>query len=134
MCERFAAFRASVRLVVILSGLILLPGCGAAAPTPVHADIAKQALERALSSWQKGETTEAMKNASPSMIVSEEKWRRGDKLKKFEVEGASKLSGTERLVRATLWLTDSKGKETKEVAEYKVGDGPVQTVFRVMFH
>jgi hypothetical protein len=74
-----------------------------------------------------------MENASPSMIVTDEKWRRGDKLKKFEVEGASQPSGSERSLRATLWLTDAKGKETKEVAEYTVGAGPVQTVFRVMF-
>jgi hypothetical protein len=134
MCERFGAFRARFRLVLTLSGWMLLTGCGTtAAPAPVSEDLAKQALERALSSWQKGETTEAMKNASPSMVVSEEKWRRGDKLTKFELEGASKPSGSERVIRATLWLTDSKGKETKEAAEYRVGDGPVQTVFRVMF-
>jgi hypothetical protein len=86
-----------------------------------------------LTSWQKGETTEAMKGASPPLIVTDEKWRRGDKLRKFEVESPSDPSGSERAFRATLWLTDAKGKVTQEVAECTVGTDPVPTVFRVMF-
>lgn len=32
-----------------------------------------------------------------------------------------------------LWLTDSKGKETKELVEYRVVTNPVPTVVRSIF-
>ena len=32
-----------------------------------------------------------------------------------------------------LWLTNAKGKQTKELVEYRVGTNPVETVTRLIF-
>jgi hypothetical protein len=126
--------RVGVRLALAASGLILFAGCGdTPAPTAADPDAAKQTLERVLSSWQKGETVEGMKKASPSVIVSDMKWDKGAKLTKFEVEGPGKPSGAQQKFRVALWLADANGKEKKEVVQYEVGIDPVQTVFRSMF-
>ena len=87
----------------------------------------------ALSAWQKGETIESMKQASPSIIVSDKKWTRGDKLTKFEINGPGRLSGSEKVFSVTLWVEGAKGKRIKETTEYSVGTSPSRTVFRAVF-
>lgn len=116
-----------------LVGAALLSGCGEGAPTAPDAAEAKETLVKALESWQKGETVEAQKSASPSIVVSDMKWERGDKLKRYEVEESPKPSGAQQKFRVSLWFTDAKGKEKKEVAHYEVGTHPIHTVFRSMF-
>jgi hypothetical protein len=126
--------RTPVRLLVAFLGLISLAGCGStAAPTAADPDAAKKTLEQALTSWQKGETLEAVKKANPSIDVSDQKWSKGAKLTKFEVQLPSKPSGAQQKFRVNLWLTDAKGQEKQEVAQYEVGTSPINTVVRSMF-
>jgi hypothetical protein len=114
--------------------LLSVTGCGGTpAPSPADENQARQTLDQALSSWQKGEKAEAMKNANPSIHISDPSWERGATLKKFEVEGTGKPSGAERAFTVTLWLTDSKGKESRQQVVYKVGTQPIFTVFRALF-
>lgn len=114
--------------------LIVLSGCGQnAAPVVADQAQARQVLVATLESWKKGETVEALKNASPSVLVDDPKWKRGEKLSKFEVEGEGKPSGAERAFTVTLWLSDAKGKEVREQVVYKVGTDPIVTVFRSLF-
>jgi hypothetical protein len=121
--------------VLAVPVLIVLAGCGGtpAAPAPDH-DAAKKTLERALSSWQNGETIEGLEKASPSIKVSEPSWERGDKLTKFELQGAGKPKGGQREFQVTLWLSNAKGKKTKEMVEYRVGIDPFETVTRLIFN
>jgi hypothetical protein len=134
MHEYLSTARVGSWLVLAVSGLLLLAGCGGATePSAIGSEEARQTLEDALSSWQKGEPVEALKKASPSIVVSDETWTRGDKLMSFHIDGPPKASGAERTFRVTLWLTDGKGKQIKEIAEYAVGTGPVRTVFRSVF-
>jgi hypothetical protein len=111
-----------------------LSGCGTTpAPAPADEDQARKTLDQALTGWQKGETVDGMKKASPSILVSDPKWSQGVALKKFEVKGGGKPAGAERVFAVTLWLTDSKGKEATESVDYKVGTSPILTVFRSLF-
>jgi hypothetical protein len=121
--------------VLAVPVLIVLAGCGGtpAAPAPDH-DVAKQTLERALSSWQNGETIEGLEKTSPSIKVSEPNWERGDKLTKFELQGTGKPKGGQREFQVTLWLSNAKGKKTKEMVEYRVGIDPLETVTRLVFN
>jgi hypothetical protein len=127
-------FHFHCRLILAAPALLVLSGCSGtpAAPAPDH-DAAKLTLERALSSWQKGETVLGVEQARPSIKVSEPKWVRGDKLTKFELQGSGKAKGGQRAFQVTLWLSNAKGKTTKELAEYRVGTEPLETVTRLEF-
>jgi hypothetical protein len=114
-------------------GLLVLSGCGEAAPTPPDAAEARATLEKALEAWRNGETIEAQKSASPAVVVADSKWERGDKLARFEIEEPPSPSGAQQKFRVKLWLVDAKGKEKKDAAQYEVGTEPVRTVFRAMF-
>jgi hypothetical protein len=121
------------RLTLAL-GFLFLTGCsGTPAPLPADENQARQTLDRALASWQKGETVEAMKNAKPSIVVSDPSWGRGQVLKRFEVGAKGKAAGAERVFSVTLWLANSKGEESRQEVDYKVGTQPILTVFRAMF-
>ncbi len=126
--------RARLFLIASMLGAALLSGCGSdAAPAPADQDQARKTLDQALTGWQKGETVEGMKNASPSILVSDPKWSNGSALKKYEVKGDGKPAGAERVFTVTLWLTDGNGKEVTESVDYKVGTNPILTVFRALF-
>jgi hypothetical protein len=119
---------------VAFLALIALSGCGQnAAPVVADQGRAREILDTTLASWKKGDTVEALKKASPSVLVEDPKWKRGDKLSRFEVEGDGKPSGAERAFTVTLWLADASGKEVREQVVYKVGTDPIVTVFRSMF-
>jgi hypothetical protein len=120
--------------VAALLAAAALCGCGGTpAPESASQDQARQTLDQALTGWQKGETVEGMKKASPSILVADPKWERGVALKKFEVTGEGKPAGAERVFPVTLWLTDPAGKEVTENVDYKVGTNPILTVFRAIF-
>jgi hypothetical protein len=115
-------------------GLLGGSGCDSTAPpSTADQDQARKTLDLALSGWQKGETVDGMKKASPSIVVGDPKWSKGAKLTKFEVKGDGKPAGAERVFAVTLWLADSDGKESSESVEYKVGTSPILTVFRAIF-
>ena len=121
-------------ILTAVVGLLIVSGCGTtAAPTVADQDEARKTLDQALTAWQKGETVDGMKQASPSIMVSDPKWSKGVVLKKFEVKGEGKPAGAERVFPVTLWLATVEGKEATESVEYKVGTSPILTVFRALF-
>jgi hypothetical protein len=129
-------FRSTItrRRLAALLALIAVSGCGSTpAPTTADQGKAREVLDKAMTAWQKGETVDGMKKASPSILIADPRWERGDKLSKFEVSGEGKPSGAERAFTVTLWLADSKGKDTREQVVYKVGTDPILTVFRSLF-
>jgi hypothetical protein len=115
--------------------LMVFSGCGSTpTPPPPNLDEAKQTLERALTSWKNGETAAGVEKASPPIKVSEPKWEGGDKLTKFELQGPGKPRGDQQSFQVMLWLTNAKGKQTKESVEYRVSTKPVETVTRLVFN
>jgi hypothetical protein len=135
MRERLFASRFRPWPVQAAFVLIVLSGCESIpAPPPPNLDEAKQTLERALTSWQKGETLESVEKATPPIKVSDPKWESGNKLTKFELKGPGSPKGGQQAFEVTLWLTNAKGKQTKESAEYRVSTNPVGTVTRLIFN
>ncbi len=135
MRERLDASRVRSWPVLAAAVMMILSGCESIpAPPPPDLDAARQALERALTSWQKGETLEGMEKASPPIKVSEPKWESGTKLTKFELQGPGTPKGGQQAFEVMLWLTNAKGKETKEKVEYRVSTNPVETVTRLIFN
>jgi hypothetical protein len=130
--SRSASTRRTFLAIVV--GGATLSGCGSTpAPATADQDQARKTLDQALAGWQKGETIEGMKKASPSIIVDDPQWSRGATLTKYEVKGDGKPAGAERVFSVTLWLKDAAGKEGTESVDYKVGTNPVLTVFRALF-
>ena len=109
-------------------------GCSASG-VPVAADEekARQLLVSTLDAWKGGDSVDKLKAASPSVIVEDLKWKRGDQLAKYEIAGDGKPSGSERAFTVKLFLKDAKGKESREEVVYKVGTDPISTVFRSLF-
>lgn len=135
--------RAILRRTALRQGVISAPlwlafgafvGCGGGGP-PVAApeDQAREVLNQALSSWQRGDSLEDLKQATPSIVASDPQWSRGAKLSKFEVQGDGKPAGAERVFTVTLWLAQDQGEEVTESVDYKVGTNPILTVFRAIF-
>jgi hypothetical protein len=123
-------------LMVAAMGLVFAAstGCGnGGPPVPAAEDQAREVLGEALSGWQRGDSIEDLKQASPSIIVADPKWSGGARLSKFEVQGEGKPAGAERLFTVTLWLEGNQGEQASETVEYKVGTDPIRTVFRAIF-
>jgi hypothetical protein len=126
------AARLTLRLILLVAPA--LAGCeGTSAPTAAPADQARQTLDSALGLWVEGKTVEAVKAASPSILVEDPAWKKGMALKKYEVRGDGKASGAERVFSVSLTLADASGKEKKEQVDYRVGTNPILTVFRAIF-
>ncbi|MFO0950124.1 MAG: hypothetical protein U0835_03030 [Isosphaeraceae bacterium] len=133
MCSRLIPRRRGTAALAVALILAAFAGCGDSAPVAADPARTREILESTLSSWKNGEKAEALKSASPAVLVEDPKWKRGEKLVKYEVEGDGKPSGSEQAFTVTLWFTDSKGKEVREQAVYKVGTDPIVTVFRSLF-
>jgi hypothetical protein len=113
---------------------LFICGCDkTSAPAPADEGAAKETLTKALDAWQRGEKPEALKSASPSIVVSDNRWESGNRLTKYELDGDGKPSGAQQAFKVKLWLTDAKGKEVKDIAEYQVGTKPILTVIRPVF-
>ena len=117
------------------AAMLALPGCeSTSAPAAADVNQAKQTLERALTAWAKGATVAAIKGESPSIVISDPRWERGDVLKKYEIKSDGKPSGAEQVFTVALWFDDPKsGKEVSETVSYRVGTNPMLTVFRALF-
>jgi hypothetical protein len=136
MRARLFASRSCAWPVLAMSLLIILPGCGstpAPAPPP-DVEAAKKTLERALTSWQKGDDFGEMAKASPPLNVFDPKWKNGEKLTKFELQGPGTPKGAQQAFEVMLWLTNAKGKQTKEKVEYRVTTEPVESVARLIIN
>ena len=115
---------------LFLAGMV---GCGASPPAPADAELARQALDRALTAWQEGKPADALKSERPPVVVADHQWSGGYRLEKFQVEPFDQAAGADRNFRVTLWLKGSKGKSVQEATEYNVGTSPALTVVRAGF-
>ena len=115
---------------IALCGLLsLLVGCGGGGQTTVesfnpHEDDAREALETALTAWQKGQAEPGViKDADPAVQMSDSTWRSGAKLKSFEIAEDPKDNGPRKFkVKLTLEGVDAP----KEVIYVVVGKDPLQ--------
>ena len=81
--------RKTTALFVMLLGCLIGAGCGAKNTTESYhpEDLtAREALEKALTAWQKGESDPgALAGGKPQIKVADERWLKGDKLQSFEI-------------------------------------------------
>jgi hypothetical protein len=73
-------------LFALATGGALLQGCsgGSGRAAPVDPGRAREALKSALESWKKGETPDALKSASPPIVVQDFDWMAGHSLVNYE--------------------------------------------------
>ncbi len=81
-------------LAVLATAVCLnLTGCGGSKTYTPTAAGAKDTLNRALTSWQKGEKPNALESASPPINVGISDWQSGKVLEKFEIVGEEAAPG-----------------------------------------
>ncbi|HEX7379616.1 MAG TPA: hypothetical protein VF278_21005 [Pirellulales bacterium] len=123
------SFKTSRSLAVAALLALQLGGCGRSnAPTDVAS--AKQALEAALRSWQDGQTPEALRQRSPSIVMVEDAWQKGVKLESFEIVSPDVDDGVNLHCAVKLTLNDGGTVRPDEPVTYIVGTSPVITICR----
>ena len=99
----------------------MIPGCAGNSPaSSTDTNEARSALDRALSAWRDGKTTDALKSEEPPLEASDHQWRNGLHLVRYEVHKELLPSGSGQSFRVTLWLKDEHSKQTKVITQYDV--------------
>ena len=117
----------------LFGGMLLLAGCGEgnrAMPAPSNPEVARQALEKALSQWQSGQAADALAAASPQIYVNDYDWKDGRKLKQFQVAGPAEEVGLQVRLAAALDVEQSSGQVVRSQASYRISTAPVVSIVR----
>jgi len=121
-------------LLAAVMMLSALPGCGSGPPKPADPAAAREALERTLTAWKEGRSSESLKDENPPIVVSDHVWNKGARLVRYQIEPGDRHAGADQSFQVVLWLQDekakAKAKEREEKTEYNVGTHPILTVVR----
>jgi hypothetical protein len=113
-------WRAFVFLGIVMA---VTAGCSKRqAASPVDADKAREALKTTLSTWQKGESLDSLKQ-NASITASDAKWAGGHQLIRYEVT-EDKVVGLDLQCHVLLVLKGPDGKQTEEKALFVVSTAP----------
>ena len=125
-------FIRSVTLGLLALLMVCLSGCGGnpGEEHRVNAIDARAILEDVLASWQQGETPESWRKKTPEVVVQDLEWKRGAKLKGFEIQGQGEAVDANLHCHVKLMLVDGQQQESERTVKYLVGTSPVRTVFR----
>jgi hypothetical protein len=119
------------RLVMLSFLVFAAAGCGGGLRlADVDPVAAREALEKTLDGWKKGDAPAALKSGTPSIVAQDLDWLAGAKLVDYRVSGDGKPMAANLHVPVTLTLKTAKGKEVKKNVTYIVGTSPYLTVFR----
>lgn len=132
LTEREGRRDVMAKLFALATAGTLLSGCSGEGTraAPVDPARAREALAKVLDSWKNGETPDALRSASPSIVVQDFDWMAGAKLVSYEVTGEGKDDDANLRIPVKLTLKTAQGKETKKGVTYLVGTSPSLTVFR----
>jgi hypothetical protein len=108
----------------------LTAGCGPGLQAPADSGRAEQTLRTTLDAWQRGDTPESLRKATPPITVADVDWAGGYRLTGYQVQGAGDRSGVDLRFAVTLTLKDPKGKTVQKSTAYVVGTNPALTVVR----
>lgn len=118
-------------LFTLVTAAPLLSGCsGQRRAAPVDPDRARETLRIALDAWKRGDTLEAVKSGSPSIVAQDFDWMNGSRLVAYEVTGDGKNDDANLRIPVRLTLRTAQGREIKKSVSYVVGTSPALTVFR----
>jgi hypothetical protein len=108
---------------------LLVVGCGRSnAPTDVPS--AKAALTAALESWKAGQSPDALRQRTPSIVMVDDAWKKGEKLESFENVVPEVDDGVNLHCTVKLAINDERGGRRSEQVTYIVGTSPTITIFR----
>jgi hypothetical protein len=110
--------------------LAAAPGCRRAAARSADPAQAREALQTALSAWQKGESADSLRQRSPAITVAESKWENGHRLIRYQIADKDRAVGYDVECRVLLVLQDPKGKQTEEKAVFTVSTSPAVVIVR----
>ena len=89
---RFVGVRVSHVIALLVA--VNAAGCGGSSTTYTPTtETAKETLNRALTSWQKGEKSDALEKASPAIHVGDSQWQDGKALESFEILAEEPVPG-----------------------------------------
>ncbi len=110
-----------------ISGLL---GCS---PAPNSSDptVGREALQKALQAWQKGDSLDAYKQTAPTVTVVEKAWADGTKLVAFEIAAEAVPDGYDAQFKAKLDVKDASGKQSTQKAVYNVSTTPALVIVRI---
>lgn len=113
-------------LVLVLSGLSSLSGCGGAAPVRLEGEPtdAVDIVNDVLKEWQAGKKVEDLKDEEPPIIVRDVDWEAGAKLKVFEIQKEATEDGGSWRVEAILTMEGKGLPSTPTVVAYSVTVDP----------
>ena len=121
----------TVAVAVALLAALAIAGCSGGERAPaVNPSLAREALHTALDGWKDGKTPDALKAASPSIVVQDFDWMAGFRLVGYEVTGDGKDDDANLRIPVTLTMRSPQGKEVRKNVSYVVGTAPTLTVFR----
>jgi hypothetical protein len=115
----------------MLVGLVAttLVGCG---PKPAKLDknVATTSLNTFLEGWKSGETPQALKAKTPSIIAKDADFDAGRKLVEYKVIDADKSDGSNLTALVELTVGEA-GNTKKRQVSYIISTSPVITVFQL---
>jgi hypothetical protein len=112
---------------------VMFTGCSTSERAgAVDADVARQALAKALDGWKNGDEPSALSKAVPPITAQDLDWLTGAKLVNYAMSGEGTAREANLYVPVTLTMKTAKGKEVKKNVTYVVGTSPRLTVFRAL--
>ncbi len=113
-----------------LCGLLLasLTGCGTSRGDYTPSDnVAHQALETSLKTWQEGKPASSLEGREPSILPVDTQWQSGEKLESYEIlrEDPSDETVKKFVVNLVTKKASAKTSDKKETHYIVVGRGPI---------
>jgi hypothetical protein len=118
--------------LVILVGLMFLPGCRRGIDPDADQGTADSALRTAMEAWKSGKSQADLENGSPSIIFNEDDLRVGKQLIDFKME-SSTMRGRQVHCGVRLSLKEKDGKEVERKAVYIIDTTPRIVIVRDSF-
>jgi hypothetical protein len=113
-------------LSIIAVCLFSAAGCGTGGSVVPSDEVARTALEKALTTWRDGGKPGALKGEEPPVQVHDTPWSQGERLGSYEILREDTGAAEKRF---TVRLSLAKPERVEEVQYYVLGKAPVM-VFR----
>ncbi len=125
------ARRPSLAWRVALIATACLAGCGVRQrAAPLDVELAREVLKTSLEAWKKGDSTDTLKNGSPSIIAQDPDWVAGARLVAYTLDGDDKRVAENLFVPVSLTLKPENGNQATQNVSYVIGTTPQVMHFR----
>jgi hypothetical protein len=114
-----------------LLGAVLLLGCGRGGGSlPEQADPAqaKQALRLALDAWQKGDSTDALRERTPAIHFNDPKPASGVRLLSYELPDAHEFFGQSVRLKVKALVEQKDGAQRERTLTYLIDTSPAVVI------